>query len=46
MAPQAGISIWGEFRVGGKFNSQIWLVPELLLLDEFLVGAIFASHTF
>ena len=43
MALQAGISIWKEFRVGGKFKSQIWLVPEL---PEFLAGAIFASHTF
>ena len=43
--PQAGISIWGESRFGGKFELQICHLPEILLLEKFLAGAIFASHT-
>ena len=44
--PQAGISIWGESRFGGKFKSQICQVPKLPLLHGFLAGIIFASYDF
>ena len=45
MALQAGISDWWANRFGGKFELQICHVPEILLLEKFLAGAIFASHT-
>ena len=43
MALQAEISIWWAKRFGGKFELQICHIPKLLLIDEFLAGAIFCK---